>query len=371
MEKQVAVNFELLQTAVIGKNTAVHPKIVLTRDMMERIRDLCYASRAIFVEEKEDETVNTYILDIDANKFGVGPISDAKIDRDSTGGYCKDGYVILLKSQPGSPLRKIAKGFSATVVMSEKACMIPVKNGQTVRAAEKKKKVCLSNGMQVLIFKFGFSLTGHYLAFRFIRLRIDDDSLYPLISFANLSNGVVNTVSACLTTNDKLFIAMSDYLYVWNVVENSMMRRVKRDRWTSNSSVVQLRDGTVMVVGGLCAYDLSDDLSDDVANYNPSWTFAIHIYDPDTMECVKHSERLSAGESPICTCLPNGKVLISECDTFNFNDNRNDYSMLNSELYDPEENICTPVETPNFLINGSVKHNDMLVFSLFHDLQKD
>ena len=148
---------------------------------------------------------------------------------------------------------------------------------------------------------------------------------------------------------------MSDYLYVWNVAENSMMRRVKRDRWTSNSSVVQLRDGTVMVVGGLCAYNLSDDLSDDVANYNPSWTFAIHIYDPDTMECVKQSERLSAGESPICTCLPNGKVLISECDTFNFNDNRNDYSMINSELYDPEENICTPAETPNFLRNGSVK----------------
>ena len=360
MEKQAALNFEMLQTAVIGKNTTVPPKIVLTREMMERIRDLCYVSRAVFVEEKDDDTINTYVLDVDADRIWSGPISNSNIDKNWITGYYKDGYRIHVRKEIKSPMKRTADGFTVTVEIIEKMWIIPVHNGQTLYAPQIKHeddfKVCLSDGTQLVIRRIKLDITGSYIVVQNLSALTKQRGTRlesPLICISDFLDTVDNTLSVCLTTNDKMFIAMSDYLYLWNVVENSMLRRVKRDRWAVDSAVVQLRDGTVMVVGGKCNFDLSKD---------------IRVYDPDTMACIKQSKMLFARTCPICACLPNGNVLISD---FVWEQRYNSSGRMSlfrhCELYDPEENICRQIdatEKSGFAMNIQARS---LVFPLYGD----
>lgn len=357
MEKQVALNFEMLQTVVIGKNTTVPPKIVLTKEMMERIRDLCYMSKATFIEEKQDDTVNTYVFDVDSGNFSAGPISNSKIDQSWIKGYYKDGYIIPLKNQTISQMKRTVEGYKVTLEVSEKVWIIPVRNGQMLYPPQihhkDQFKVCLSNGMQLFIYKsicVGEQPCVAVKAVPEMTTPSDESVIIPLIFMLNIVDIAVNSVSVCLATSDKLFIAMNDYLYCWNVAEESMMR-VKRDKPATNSSVVQLRDGTIMVVGGYFLSDLSRD---------------IDIYDPDTMQCVKQSKMLIAIDYPICACLPNGNVLISACEPYWHQGPRVLSGVFRHfELYDPEENICRSVRATGILDVTWDRHQSLLVFPVY------
>ena len=311
MNEQIAVRFEMLQTrALLG-----HGKtgLVLTKDMLQAVCNLCYANRLLFLslkymeEDVSDFLFTTRVWDMDTmEKYdaGVKAYGDFMyytfgkktinvIDRDTSLDYDEDLFNIMTYGNQTIPRVQTEKdiGDIANVTLFKN-------NTQVMWQGINDPPVHEIFGRRTGPKGLFYSIVGDY--------KTEGDEKYRIFQALIEKTGTPGLVSVtlCKLSNDNIFVAMGDYFYVFNFHEKWVMRSAKRDPIVHNSGLVQLRDGNVLVLGG------ADDSKTPVAS--------AYVYDPETMECVASAQMPVALESPICTCLHNGTVYVLPCSAKDF-----------------------------------------------------